>query len=379
MTYHHGWLGCLQLSTLVPHGAQLGVRPLVEGPRGALLATPGLCRRPVCGDTWLPCVAPLAAWRSHRAASNPTALWWWPVQPADRRSGSAAHRGCRESLLLASGPASLTPLRRTRAPLGHALMRIAGHQLLRDQQGSTATSAVPPSWFETGGVLMSPDSVLSRLSGVAEHFAFMRPTLSLLNQQTISARMLPLLNLAGFGMATWDPPATNLPPFRYRTTQVALFDPQPKLWLASCMFQPLAHIRGVPYNSTVKSVIQNVHPSDLDLVHWPPWPYNGSDLAGFRAIRFALADEFEARHCPPIQGSTDTVNGSMFIYISALGRSLSDQHAAAILAAVRSGVATVRHASAWSTASLQQQCQSLIFADGDNLIFGSTLLDFGRF
>ena len=37
--------------------------------------------------------------------------------------------------------------------------------------------------------------------------------------------MLSMLNLAGFGMAAWDP-ASHDPtmPYRYRTTQVAVFD-----------------------------------------------------------------------------------------------------------------------------------------------------------
>ena len=55
------------------------------------------------------------------------------------------------------------------------------------------------------------------------------PDSSLLNQ-TIGAQMLQMLNLAGFGMAAWDE-ASHDPqaPFRYRTTQVALFDRKAEL------------------------------------------------------------------------------------------------------------------------------------------------------
>lgn len=208
-----------------------------------------------------------------------------------------------------------------------------------------------------------------------EHLLY-APDSSLLNQ-TISARMLPLLNLAGFGMAAWDP-ASHEPaaPFRYRTTQVALFDRNLKA-LASKLHVSalLAHIRGVPYNSTVQINDQNVHPFRFDLV--PLAMAHNGDLAGFRAIRFALADELKPDIARHIQGSTD----SEWLYaltLSALEDPYRINTPAAILAAVRQALATVRRLRA-EHGITHNSSVNLIFADGDNLIAVRFTFDFGRF
>lgn len=87
------------------------------------------------------------------------------------------------------------------------------------------------------------------------------PDSSLLNQTT-AAQMLSMLNLAGFGMAAWDP-SSHEPhlPYRYRTTQVAVFDRNLKELAGKLRVGALlAHIRGVPMTSTVQVNEQNVHP-----------------------------------------------------------------------------------------------------------------------
>lgn len=131
------WLaGLPQLSTLVPHGAQLGaLGRWWKAPRGALLATPG-----VMPDALY--VVIRGALRS--AFERPGGLEQLAIHGPGEVVGLSSLltdvpdplriEAAEESLLLALGPASLAPLRTGRAPLGHALMRIAGHQLLRDQQ-----------------------------------------------------------------------------------------------------------------------------------------------------------------------------------------------------------------------------------------------------
>ena len=202
------------------------------------------------------------------------------------------------------------------------------------------------------------------------------PDSSLLNQ-TIHAKMLAMLNLAGFGMAAWDP-ASHEPhaPFRYRTTQVALFDRNLKA-LASKL-QPsalLAHIRGVAYNSTVQINEQNVHPFRFDGV--PLAMAHNGDLADFRAMRFDLVQHVKPELARHIQGSTD----SEWIYaltVSALEDPYRIASPEEILAAVTRALAIVREVRA-AHGIERSSSTNLIFCDGINLVAVRFTFDFGKY
>ena len=201
------------------------------------------------------------------------------------------------------------------------------------------------------------------------------PDSSLLNQ-TIHARMLAMLNLAGFGMAAWDP-TSHEPhaPFRYRTTQVALFDRNLKA-LASKL-QPsalLAHIRGVAYNSTVQINEQNVHPFRFDGV--PLAMAHNGDLADFRAMRFDLVPHVKPEFARHIQGSTD----SEWIYALTVS-ALEDPYRIAapeeILTAVTRALGIVREVRRAHKID-RSSSTNLIFCDGINLVAVRFTFDFGK-
>lgn len=202
------------------------------------------------------------------------------------------------------------------------------------------------------------------------------PDSSLLNQ-TIHARMLSMLNLAGFGMAAWDP-ASRSPeaPFRYRTTQVALFDHNLKALASKLAVSGLlAHIRGVPYNSSVQVNEQNVHPFRFDGV--PLAMAHNGDLADFRAMRFDLVSHVRPEFARHIQGSTD----SEWLYaltVSALDDPFRVASPEAILAAATRALSIVREVRARHGIA-RSSSTNLIFCDGVNLVAVRFTFDFGRY
>lgn len=195
--------------------------------------------------------------------------------------------------------------------------------------------------------------------------------------QVLDAQMLDMLNLAGFGMVAWDPASHAAEtPFVYRTTQVGVFDRNLKALAAKVAPHALlAHIRGVPGNSAVQINEQNVHPFKFDRV--PLAMAHNGDLAGFRDMRFALAEYVRPEFARRIQGSTD----SEWIYalvVSALADPYRINQPEALLAAIRDALATIRtvrerHAIARASAA------NLIFCDGHNLVAVRFTFDFGRF
>lgn len=202
------------------------------------------------------------------------------------------------------------------------------------------------------------------------------PDSALLNQ-VIHAQMLDMLNLAGFGLAAWDP-ASHAPasPFLYRTTQVGLFDRNIKhLATKIAPDAMLAHIRGVPYNSTVQINEQNVHPFKFEGV--PLAMAHNGDLAGFRAMRFDLAQHLRPEFAQHIQGSTD----SEWLYaltVSGLADPYRVADPAELLHAIRRTLGIIRdvrqkHGITRSSSS------NLIFCDGINLVAARYTFDFGRF
>ena len=202
------------------------------------------------------------------------------------------------------------------------------------------------------------------------------PDSSLLNQTT-AAQMLSMLNLAGFGMAAWDP-SSHEPhtPYRYRTTQVAVFDRNLKELASKLKVGALlSHIRGVPMTSTVQVNDQNVHPFRFDGV--PLAMAHNGDLAGFRDMRFDLVPHVRPEFARAISGSTD----SEWIY-ALVASALSDAYAInspeAILDAIRDALTTIRKVRERHGIT-RSSSANLIFCDGTNLVAVRYTFDFGRF
>lgn len=196
-------------------------------------------------------------------------------------------------------------------------------------------------------------------------------------KQTHSARMLAMLNLAGFGMVAWDR-ASHRPedPFRYHSPYVPLFDRNLKTLAEKLTASTvIAHVRGVPYHEKVTVGEQNTHPfhfagTRLYLAH------NG-DLADFARMRFALLPHVKPAIAQEIRGNTDSE------WICALLVSRFDDPAAPhghdeLIDAIQRTleiIRDVRKAHGIGTCSPT----NLFVSDGDHLVAVRYAFDFGRY
>lgn len=130
---------------------------------------------------------------------------------------------------------------------------------------------------------------------------------SSLVSQSYSPRMMnTFLNLAGFGMAAWEPQsACPEEPFVYRTTMVPAFDRNlrglARKLEPTCL---VAHVRGVTYGERELVGASNLHPfrfpgTQVTLAH------NGH-LRDFRRMRFELIKHIRPELAERIEGTTDS-------------------------------------------------------------------------
>lgn len=162
---------------------------------------------------------------------------------------------------------------------------------------------------------------------------------SSLVSQSYSPRMMnTFLNLAGFGMAAWDPKSVRPDePFVYRTTTLPAFDRNlrglARKLEPTCL---IAHVRGVTYGER-----ELVGPSNLHPFHFPgtqvTLAHNGH-LRDFRRMRYELIKHIRPDLAERIEGNTD----SEWIYALVLSQlddpsavPAADELAAATAAALR--------------------------------------------
>ena len=138
-----------------------------------------------------------------------------------------------------------------------------------------------------------------------EHVLF--ETDSSLVRQSYSPRMMAtFLNLAGFGMAAWDPHAARAEdPLMYRVTTLPGFDRN--LRSLAAKFSPtclIAHVRGVTYSENEMVAETNLHPfrfvsACVTLAH------NGH-LREFVRMRYDLVRYVRPELAQKIQGTTES-------------------------------------------------------------------------
>ncbi len=126
-------------------------------------------------------------------------------------------------------------------------------------------------------------------------------------QQSYQPRMMnTFLNLAGFGMAAWDPASARPEdPFVYRNTLLPGFDRN--LRGLAGKLEPtclVAHVRGVTFGEDVHVDGSNVHPfrfpgARVILAH------NGH-LRDFRRMRYELVRHIRPEFAQRIEGTTDS-------------------------------------------------------------------------
>ncbi|MFI5400459.1 MAG: class II glutamine amidotransferase [SAR324 cluster bacterium] len=201
-----------------------------------------------------------------------------------------------------------------------------------------------------------------------------RPDNSLV-RQTYAPQMLQMLNLAGFGMAAWDP-ASHRPeePFVYKVTDLPIFDGNLKNLAeklrANCV---LAHVRGVPYSDRAHVERANIHP-----FRFPGFrmclAHNG-DLAEFGRMKFELLNHLDPDIARQISGTTD----SEWIYallMSQMDDPAADLELKEILPAVERTLDIlrgVRRKLGIATSS----SVNLFLCDGNDLVATRFTFDFG--
>lgn len=130
---------------------------------------------------------------------------------------------------------------------------------------------------------------------------------SSLVRQTYSPRMMStFLNLAGFGMAAWDPRSVDEDePFTYRTTTLPAFDRNLRnlahKLAPTCL---VAHVRGVTHDDYEMVAQTNLHPFRFAGVR-VALAHNGH-LREFNRMRYDLVEHVGPELAQRIRGTTDS-------------------------------------------------------------------------
>ena len=149
-------------------------------------------------------------------------------------------------------------------------------------------------------------------------------------RQTYAPQHLRMLNLAGFGVAAWDPASRGASePYTYHTPELPVFDPN--LRTLARKVRPtcvLAHVRGVRYSDSSSVGPQFLHPFLYPGIG-AALAHNG-DLHGFDAMRPRLQHHLK----PEISALVRTSLDSEWIYALFLSRLAEPaaEHGAAELA-----------------------------------------------
>jgi glutamine amidotransferase len=193
--------------------------------------------------------------------------------------------------------------------------------------------------------------------------------------QSVSARLMSLLNIGGFGLAAWEQGSAEPErPYVYRTPGVPVFDRNLKALAEKiCPTSAIAHVRGVIYDPRETVGPQNLHPfrfGDARVV----LAQNG-DLYGFGEMRYDLLDYVRPDLARRIEGTTDTE----WVYALLLSR-LADPF----------GPATAEELVEATEAALQilrelrerrgirtQSPVNLVVGDGDSLVVTRFCFDYG--
>jgi glutamine amidotransferase len=199
---------------------------------------------------------------------------------------------------------------------------------------------------------------------------------SSLVRQSYSPRMMAtFLNLAGFGMAAWEPHSVRADePLMYRVTTLPAFDRNLRSLAAklapTCL---IAHVRGVTYSEREMVAETNLHPfrfpgAGVTLAH------NGH-LREFGRMRYDLLGHIRPELAQRVQGTTDSewIYALILSHLSEpLGRPEATELADATVSALRV-LREVRARHGIDTSSPVNLCLST----GDALVATRFSFDYG--
>lgn len=193
--------------------------------------------------------------------------------------------------------------------------------------------------------------------------------------QSVSARLMSLLNIGGFGLAAWnaDSPDPSRPYF-YKTPNVPVFDRNLKALSEKVQATAaLSHVRGVVYDPSETVGPQNLHPFRFPEAH-VLLAQNG-DLYDFGKMRYALAERIPDEIRRRVEGTTDTE----WVYATVLsqlenpwGKASADELADAVTGAIRT-IREIRDELDLHT----QSPVNVVVSDGDSLVATRFCFDYG--
>lgn len=133
-----------------------------------------------------------------------------------------------------------------------------------------------------------------------------KPDNSFIKQSYHPKYMSHLLNLAGFGIAAWDPASHDShSPYLYKTAQLPFYDENLHNFATKISPQCLlAHLRGVSYTETQVISNQNVHPFVFPGTHIA-LAHNGA-LSHFDTMKYDLLEYILPHYRNSIRGTTDS-------------------------------------------------------------------------
>jgi glutamine amidotransferase len=198
---------------------------------------------------------------------------------------------------------------------------------------------------------------------------------SSLVKQAYDPKMFHMLNLAGFGLAAWDPHLFDPDaPLLYKSVMLPVFDANLKTLAqklrARCL---LAHVRGVPYHSRVHIGEHNLHPFKYDEFRLA-MAHNG-DLYRFAEMKYRLIEHVKPAIAQRIRGTTDS-EWMYAVLMSQVEDPTADLSALEIAHAVEKMLKIVREVRDLADIHTQSPV-NLFLSDGNSLVAVRFTFDFG--
>jgi predicted glutamine amidotransferase len=197
---------------------------------------------------------------------------------------------------------------------------------------------------------------------------------SLINQ-TVSARLMSLLNIGGFGVAAWNSESVEPSrPYFYKTPAVPVFDRNLKALAEKVQATAaISHVRGVIYDPSETVGPQNLHPFRFPQAK-VLLAQNG-DLYDFGKMRYELLEYVPHEIARNIEGTTDTE----WVYALVLsqledpwGPASAEQLAAAATKAIEI-IRVIRDRLGLHT----QSPVNLVISDGESIVATRFCFDYG--
>ena len=200
---------------------------------------------------------------------------------------------------------------------------------------------------------------------------------SALVRQVYAPQKLAGLNLAGFGMASWQQASPRpLEPLTYRSTALPFFDSNLRSIAAKLATSNLlAHVRGIPHGVDAGFGAHNLHPFSHPGCRWL-MAHNG-DLAEFGRMRGPLLERIGGPMAFAVRGTTDS-EAIYALVMSCLDDPATQDDPFELLAAVERSIGILREVRS-ELAIGTSSSVNLFVSDGVSLLAVRFALDFGCF